>query len=174
MKANQITKFRWFWAWQDDKEETWLSAQAAEGYHLANIGPFGWYTFERGVPQQVVYRLDYQTGMQKDLPAYLQLFKDAGWEHVGELFGWHYFCKVVRPGEVLEIFTDNQSKAMKYRRLLGYLVIPVALLTVATSNLTRAEDIPYLVPFAFISFAILLMLIYAMLRIYHRIRQLSK
>ena len=45
---------------------------------------------------------------------YLQLFRDAGWEYVGEMSGWHYFCQQAQPGEELEIYTDAESKISKY------------------------------------------------------------
>ena len=74
--------FRWFWAWNDEQEEAWLKEQARDGWHLVTPGVFGRYTFERGVPRNDVYRLDYKT-TGKDMEEYLQLFSDAGWEHLG-------------------------------------------------------------------------------------------
>jgi hypothetical protein len=55
---------------------------------------------------------------KKDQVQYLQLFKDAGWEYVGEMNGWQYFRKPVEAGNSAEIFTDNESKIQKYKRFL--------------------------------------------------------
>src|SRR5512133_3384676 len=87
----QIKKI--FWGWEDDKEEAWLREQANQGRHLVKI-EWGLYTFEPGAPRDVVYRMDYiHTTDPKKVEEYLQFFQDAGWEHVGEILGWHYFRK---------------------------------------------------------------------------------
>ena len=60
---------------------------------------------------------------------YLQIFADAGWEHVGQFFnGWQYFRKAVAPGETAEIYSDADSKIAKYNRLMLFLVPFVPLL----------------------------------------------
>jgi len=87
-----------------------------------------------------VYRLDY-INPAKDKPAYLQLFRDAGWEHVGEMTNWQYFRKQVQEGEAPEIFTDVETKVEKYRRLLAFEVI-ILLVLVATTR----GSFPYFAP----------------------------
>jgi len=57
-----------------------------EGLHL-KFPSFASYAFIRGEPQEMVYRLDFLND-SKNRKSYLQLFQDAGWEHVGELSGW--------------------------------------------------------------------------------------
>ena len=111
-------KFKWFWPWQDEQEEEWLRALALKGLHLRSSDGAGFYTFEQGQPAEIAYRLDYNTLEKKDKEQYLQLFRDAGWEHVGEMNGWQYFRKPVADGESEEIFTDNESKIQKYKRFL--------------------------------------------------------
>ena len=70
----------------------------------------------------------------KDRAAYLQLFHDAGWEHLGNMSAWEYFRKEARPGEEPEIFTDPESKIQKYQRVLRFLVIffPIIVIINAT------------------------------------------
>ena len=51
-----ITKTKWFWAWQDEKEETWLSEMAHQGLHLDDVPFPGRYQFKSGEPA------DYVTG----------------------------------------------------------------------------------------------------------------
>ena len=78
MNTNIERKFKWFWAWQDEKEELWLSEMAERGYHLDYI-PFPCvYQFHRGEPAKYIYRLDYQALKTKDRESYLHLFADAG------------------------------------------------------------------------------------------------
>ncbi len=61
------------------------------GLHLVSVAPFGVYTFHIGPPRSMIYRLDYRYLRGQDEAGYLQLFDDAGWEHVGVMSNWHYF-----------------------------------------------------------------------------------
>jgi len=127
---NTITKFRWFWAWQDETEERWLGEMSKKGFHLLSVGIPGIYTFSVAEPKEYVYRLDFQNFTRKDKQEYLQIFQDAGWEHIGELSTWQYFRKEVREGEVSEIFTDAESKIAKYKRALVFMGFFLVLLSV--------------------------------------------
>ena len=121
MQAATMRRFKWFWAWQDEKEEEWLRSMAQDGWHLVSLVP-AMYTFERGEARDDVYRLDFVTAAT-DTEEYLQIFADAGWEHVGVQSGWQYFRRPASAGKTDEIYTDPTSKAQKYRRLLGFLII---------------------------------------------------
>jgi hypothetical protein len=123
-----IHKLKWFWPWQDDAEEAWLRKMSQQGWRLVKAGLFGIYTFQADQPADYVYRLDYQTPAKKEAPDYLQLFQDAGWEHVTQLSNWHYFRKLHLQGEEPQIFTDVESKIAKYQRLLEALALPAAML----------------------------------------------
>jgi hypothetical protein len=117
-----ISKFKWFWAWQDEKEEAWLHEMAQQGFHLRSVaGPLH-YEFEMGEPRNEYYRMDYIVD-RKDYQNYLQLFKDAGWEHLGEMGGWQYFRTKAEGNSIPEIYTDKDSKAQKYQRLITILVV---------------------------------------------------
>ena len=80
-QITKIHKLKWFWPWQNDAEEAW---------RLAKANLFGFYTFQADQPADYVYRLDYQTPAKKEAPDYLQLFQDAGWEHMAKFSSWHY------------------------------------------------------------------------------------
>ena len=168
-----IRRFKWFWAWNDDKEEAWLREMAQQGWHLVSPNYPCVYTFLQGEPRDVAYRLDYITS-KVDRGEYLQLFQDAGWEHVGEMVGWQYFRKEAKPGENPEIFTDNESKIQKYLRLFGFLII---LTPIWIINLIVLGDIPYegwRLVHAVITISISIFWSYALLRIGLRIRQLKR
>jgi hypothetical protein len=143
MSKNLIIKYKWFWAWQDDNEEQWLSEMARQGLILNEPGYFGRYQFTKDEPQEVAYRLDFVTSSNKK-EDYFQLFRDAGWEHVGEMGGWQYWRKPVQDGKIPEIFTDADSKIQKYRRLLGFMAIfmPIYIITMINANnhFTRYQD----------------------------------
>lgn len=123
MDASSVVKYRWFWPWQDEKEEQWLTEMANLGFHLVKPDLFGRYIFQRGEPRNDVYRLDFQGMAEKGKPDYLQIFKDAGWQYVGELGWWQYFRKTMPKGEIAELYTDNSSKVAKYRRVVGFLAL---------------------------------------------------
>ena len=137
METEVCVKFRWFWAWQDDREEEWLGRMSREGWHLSKFGYPGFYFFRKGEPKIFAYRLDFQTSRMKDRDAYLQLFQDAGWEHLGNMSAWEYFRKEANPGEAPEIFTDPVSKIQKYQRVLRFLVIFFPIIVIINSVLWK-------------------------------------
>jgi hypothetical protein len=129
MDETRITKFKWFWAWQDDKQEAWLEAMSREGLHLQTIKAFGRYVFEPGAPRKYTYRLDFDQKSGKDSD-YFQLIQEAGWERVVELAGWQYWRTESAEAKTPEIFTDAESKIRKYQRLILGLASPAPALFV--------------------------------------------
>jgi len=117
MSAQLVTKYRFFWDDADHAIEHWLEDMARQGLHLHRVS---WlrckFTFRRGEPAEMTYRLDFQT--RRTSPDYLQLFADAGWEHVDRELGWQYWRTPTRAGRTPEIFTDTASRIRKYQRLL--------------------------------------------------------
>ena len=122
MDASTLKRTRWFWPWQDEKEEAWLGEMSQGGWHLKSVRLPCVYTFTKGDPSPKIYRLDYMPVNKAKNQEYLQIFQDAGWEYVGEMSNWRYWSKLVGPGETPEIFTDNESKIKKYQRMLAYMV----------------------------------------------------
>jgi hypothetical protein len=155
MKKTAIHRFKWFWPWQDDAEEVWLRKMSQQGWHLMHV-IVGYYTFQAGPPADYVYRLDYQTPAKKEAANYLQLFQDAGWEHVAAFGNWYYFRKLGRQGDEPQIFTDNESKIAKYNRLLEALAVPAALLVLYMNFVESFVSISGLV---FVTFLVILVVI---------------
>ena len=170
-----ITKTKWFWAWQDEKEETWLSEMAHQGLHLDGVPFPGRYQFKSGEPADYVYRLDYQSLKTKDKVSYLQLFADAGWENVGEMGGWVYFRYRVTNGEAPEIYSDLESKIGKYQRVMLYLVIILPIMLLLMNN-TSSVDGNGLFSMILQGLSAMLMLLYAfgMIQLMIRINKLKK
>jgi len=169
-----LNKFKWFWAWQDEKEETWLQKKSQQGYHLVSVKPFGRYLFKLGDKTDYAYRLDYLTN-RKDRQNYLQLFQDAGWEHVGEVTGWQYFRKHVEAGESPEIYTDVESKVTKYKIFIAYFgIIDIIMIAVFGSRIMQhyPYDWWYIVRIVF--GLVVLLLTYTIARFAIRIRQLRR
>ena len=169
-----ISKFKWFWAWQDEKEEAWLNNMAREGWHLKRLGIPGAYIFESGEPRNDQYRMDFITN-RKEYQNYLQLFKDAGWEHLGEMGGWQYFRTKVEGNSIPEIYTDQDSKASKYQRLLIVLIIFLPMMTrfiTQPIDPDRALTDLYMTG-KFIMSLLMIVYAYAMVMILRRILQLK-
>ena len=169
-----IKKFKWFWAWNDEKEEAWLAEMAQQGYHLESFGLPGQYCFRQGEPGNYVYRLDFQPIQAKDKDSYLQLFADAGWEHIGDMGGWVYFRHVVNSSEIPEIFSDLESKLGKYQRLMAFLIIFLPIMTAILPSVTASGRTgPFFGILAVLSAALMLLFSLALIQIFRRINQLK-
>ena len=173
---------KWFWPWQDEKEEAWLESMSAQGRHLTGVQLPCAYYFEQGEPRRCIYRLDYQLVERSKRSEYLQLFQDAGWEHLGEMSNWQYWRKPWAAGETGEIFTDQESKLKKYQRMLGYMAFFLVGLVFLGSNLVRgipwAGDIHWLIKAIYLAGVVcyaVIIPIYGVvvMQLIHRIRQLK-
>jgi hypothetical protein len=168
----ELKQFRLLWAWADEKEEAWLREMALDGWHFRSITFPGNYTFEKGEPRNDFYRLDFLAN-HKDKENYLQLFEDAGWSRVGEYASWQYFRKTGVDGDMLEIFTDNESKIRKYSRVMLFLVVFFPIYLIMLNNLNQAEGLFYEI-LTFVFFLFMLFYAYAMVMLLRRIGQLKK
>ena len=168
----ELKQFRWFWAWADEKEEAYLREMALGGWHFKSVTFPGYYTFEKGESRNDFYRLDFLANY-KDKDNYLQLFEDAGWDHVGEYGSWQYFRNTAIEGEALEIFTDNESKQKKYSRILLYLIIFIPFHITFLTRVDENSSTFYKIV-TFLMFLFFLLYTYAMLMLIRRISQLKK
>jgi hypothetical protein len=131
-----IRKRKWFWSWQDEKQEAWLGEMSRKGLHLKGTGPFGSFLFVEGSPREYSYRLDYNRN--KPSEDYIQLLQDAGWENLGSQGGWQYWRKEAQDGNIPDVFTDPESKIQKYQRLLaGYITSAPALYIIGLAILKK-------------------------------------
>ncbi len=168
--SNTITKFKWFWAWQDDKEEAWLGEMARAGWHLQSLSLPGFYTFIPGEPRNDVYRLDFVVN-PRDYHAYLQQFKDEGWEHVGRMGSWQYFRTEARAGQAPGV--TNEWKIAKYTRVLTFLVIFLLLWTVFLSRNSEPALVIYEIA-KFIGFLFFVVYTIAILMLFRHVQQLKQ
>jgi hypothetical protein len=167
-----MKQFRWFWAWDDEKEEAWLSEMAQKGWHFQSAALPGYYTFEYGQPRDDVYRLDYFPDF-KDKADYLQLFLDAGWDYKGQMNGWQYFRKETHNGEAPQIFSDAESKTKKYWHILITLAWCTLLVLMNIFQIPDRKD-----ALAFFLFSLMtgfvLFVSYAAFKLLQRINELKK
>ncbi|MCT2535551.1 DUF2812 domain-containing protein [Aquibacillus koreensis] len=123
--------WKFFFVWQDESEEAWLSQMAEQGWIFKHYRLF-YYVFEKQYPNQLLYKLDYQVNI-KDFPGYVNLYKDAGWEYVTSYLGWHYFKGHKDGVYTEELYSDQNSYIQKYRRIIQTLFL--ALWVVVILNL---------------------------------------
>jgi len=174
MEKEKMTKFKWFWAWDDEKEEKWLEGLSQDGWHLDKPGFPCVYHFSKGEPRRFSYRLDFRTGSFKSLQEYLQICRDAGWEMVGRMGTWYYFRKECRDGENPEFYSDTDSKIQKYRRLTLFLVIFLPILLNGMLSLFRSPQSGFFAGIRIFYALILLFFSYAIIRLLLRIKKLKK
>ena len=116
------TLWRFFLAHQDARQEAWFEEEARKGWHLVRPGLFG-FRFQQGEAGPCRYRIDYQMLRGEQRTEYLTLFRDAGWDFLGEAANRYYFR--ARPEALTpEIHTDPESRKDRIRRelrILGFL-----------------------------------------------------
>lgn len=107
-----------------EREEIWINSYIEQGYRLKAINVWtGRYDFEKCDNTQNVYtvRTDYRTfSNQEEFLDYVSLFQDSGWHLIWgtKSSGILYFEKMNKDA-VPEIFSDNDSKAERCKRVLA-------------------------------------------------------
>lgn len=117
-----------------DKEERWLNDMVQQGWVLSKKDLS--YEFDHVDHKERRIKIDYRTfKSKKDLDDYILLFADSGWQHIAgdKNSGKHYFIKADDNADI-EIFSDQLSKAERYKRManvwlsLAVLYMPIVFL----------------------------------------------
>lgn len=112
-----------FFVWNESEEKEFLEDMARKGYMLKTVG-FGGYTFETSEPKKMIFQFDFRGLNKISEKEYLQIFEDSGWTFVSRLGAWYYFSKERTEEEVdCSIFSDNESKRAKYKRIILFLFL---------------------------------------------------
>lgn len=119
--------YKWFWAWNYEKEEKWLNEMAAKGLALTGVG-FCRYEFEECKPGEYQLRIELLENHlhHPENEQYIRFLEETGVEQVGSYMRWVYFRKRSADGP-FELFSDNTSRMKHLNRILG-LFIPFLLL----------------------------------------------
>lgn len=121
--------FRYFNIFEYEKEEKFLREMHKSGWKFIKVKGFGVYHFEKCIPEDVVYQLDYNRDAQKSREEYLQMFADCGWEHLQGYAGYSYFRKpAAEMREDEGIFCDDESKLMMMERVLKGRMLPLLII----------------------------------------------
>lgn len=145
MSDQLVTKFKFVFDDNDEALDRWLEDLARKGLHLQRVDCLrSRWVFKRGEPAEMTYRLDFR--VRKVSADYLQLFADAGWNHVDSSVGWHVWRTPSSAKRTPEIFTDIASRVAKYKRLLWVLIICQAIFYFGLVDQgARAWDAPLLI-----------------------------
>lgn len=117
------TTYKWFWAWDFEKEEKWLNEMSLKGLQLVAVG-FCKYVFEEDIKGVYTYRLE----LLEELPsntesiAYIRFLEETGVEYIAAVIRWAYFRKKVDDG-AFEIYSDIESKINHYKRIRTLLIV---------------------------------------------------
>ena len=118
------TIYKWFWAWEFDKEEKWLNEMAAKGLTLVSMH-FIKYMFEETDPGEYQIRIELfdKKPTHPESEQYIRFVEETGAEQVASWIDWVYFRKKTADGP-FELFSDNASRIRMLNRvqtLLGTL-----------------------------------------------------
>ena len=122
-------EFRFFTITQHEKEQTYLRTMHQNGWKFVRVTGLGMYHFEKCVPEDVIYQLDYDQEGAAHAQEYIQMFADCGWEHLQEYAGYSYFRKSAKDmnGDE-EIFCDDASRLAMLGRVFKGRRLPLLIL----------------------------------------------
>ena len=126
-----MMRWRYFLAHQDVAQEAWLEEQARRGLHLSRPGLFR-FAFTAGEPRDEKYRLDFQVLRGAARAEYLTLFRDAGWDFLGQVANRYYF-RARSDAFSPEIFSDVESRRDLIQRQMQVAAVITAMLALQTS-----------------------------------------
>lgn len=118
-------QFKWFTIFEYEKEQDYLQEMHKSDWKFVKVTGLGMYYFEKCLPKDVVYQLDYNKDGLAPKDEYLKMFDDCGWEYIQDYFGYSYFRKVVSDNGIAEeIFCDDESRLQMMQRVLRGRMLP--------------------------------------------------
>jgi len=115
------TVYKWFWAWEFDKEEKWLNEMAAKGLTLVSMHFFK-YMFEETDPGEYQIRIELldKRPNHPESETYIRFIEETGAEQIASWIDWVYFRKKTADGS-FELFSDTTSRIRMLNRVIGLL-----------------------------------------------------
>ena len=134
--TERMTKYRWFWVWDFEKEERWLNEMAANGWTLVEVG-YCSYTFEKTDDNEYTVRLE----MHPFDEDYISFMEQTGAECIGRVLQWIYFRKKSELGR-FDIFSDLDSRISHLSKIHKMiLMFGLANLIIGIANLLSSRSI---------------------------------
>ncbi|BET53093.1 DUF2812 domain-containing protein [Bacillus subtilis] len=117
-------------AFSEEKDMKKLSDMASKGWLLDSFAVMG-YKLRKAEPRKLIYSLDYRAVDNDNLDEYLEIFENAGWEHVYSEYTTHIFAAA--PG-TKPIYSDRSTMIDKYKQseyTLRFIILFMLCLTAA-------------------------------------------
>jgi len=119
-------EFKVFTIFEYEKEQDYLRQMHKAGWKFVKVTGLGMYHFEKCIPQDVVYQLDYNKDGLEHKEEYLKMFDDCGWEYLQDFVGYSYFRKPVAENcAAEEIFCDEESRFQMMQRVMKGRMLPL-------------------------------------------------
>lgn len=119
-------EIKYFTIVQWKQEQEYLQQQHNAGWRFVRVSGLCCYHFQRCQPEDVVYQLDYNPEGRAHRGAYVQMFRDCGWEYLQDYMGYSYFRKpaAAMAGQE-EIFCDDASRQAFLERVFKGRMVPL-------------------------------------------------
>lgn len=168
---------KWFWAWEFDKEEKWLTDMAAKGKALVSAR-YITYEFEDSAPGEYAVRLEMLEHKPDSVEGrqYIEFVESTGAEYLGHVLNWVYFRKKAAEGD-FELHGDNGTR-LKHIKGIMRLLAPLGIFNIGAGiyNLCIgvAWNSPINVVCAGLSAAVTVLLGVGLYRLNEKKKQLEK
>ncbi|PFI79450.1 DUF2812 domain-containing protein [Bacillus cereus] len=128
METKRVFKF--FTAWNLEKEEAFLRKMHQQGWALQKYNLM--YTFQKTEPKDVIYKADFRLvyrDSKEQQQEYFEIYEMSGWKRVTSFTRWNYFCKEVEEvNELPDIYSDKETKIQKFVELIQFVAIMFVML----------------------------------------------
>ncbi len=125
MSAETKKCYHFFTLTEYEQEEKWLREMANKGWMLKKVLLFG-YQFEKAEPQDIVFKLDFQSTKVDPDDEYMRMLEDYGWTYLASKNNYRYLYKVASgDDDQNEIYTDNASKLAMLKRIFRIRILPI-------------------------------------------------
>lgn len=127
METKKILKF--FTIFEYEKEQEYLRKMHQSGWKFVKVSGFCVYHFEKCVPEDVIYQLDYNQDGIAHKDEYVKMFSDCGWEYLQDYVGYSYFRKAAsETAGTEEIFCDDNSRLQMLERVFKGRALPLVVI----------------------------------------------
>lgn len=115
-----VRKVKFAWMYSPDKTEQWLESMELKGFHLHRVNKIGnVFTFIKGDPQRIAYRVDYQRGPTE---SYYAIHREAGWKEkfvsYSNMENWTIWSQAYEEGEERpQLYSDRSSRLKHAKRI---------------------------------------------------------
>lgn len=159
-----------------EKEQDYLREMHRSGWKLVSVSGFCVYKFEKCIPEDVIYQLDYNQEGLANKDEYVKMFTDCGWEYIQDYVDFSYFRKpAAQTDGAEEIFCDEASRMQLVERIFKGRVVPLIVLFFAVLvpgllyNIVRGNIATIVL---FVAVIILYLVVFATLAIsYYKMRR---